>query len=40
VITYHAGDKWQLDYLVTVYPEVKAKAALDDRAKNWQAARP
>ena len=39
-ITYHAGDQWQLDYLVTIYPELKAKDFLDPRGKAWQSAKP
>ncbi len=39
-LIYRTGDKWELNYLVTIYPEAKAKEALDARAKSWQQVKP
>jgi hypothetical protein len=35
-LVYHAGDKFQVEYLVTVYPEVKSAAFLNARAADWK----
>jgi hypothetical protein len=35
-LVYHAGNKWQVDYLVTVYPAVKSKEFLNARALEWR----
>ena len=36
-IVYHAGDKFQVEYLVALYPEVKSPAFLSARAADWKA---
>lgn len=35
-LVYKTGDKFELNYLVVVYPEVKSAAALQERAKSWK----
>ena len=35
-LIYRTGDKWELNYLITIYPEAKAKETLDARAKSRQ----
>jgi hypothetical protein len=35
-LVYHAGDKFQVEYLVTVYPTVKSPAFLNARAADWK----
>jgi hypothetical protein len=35
-LVYHAGDKFQLEYLVAVYPAVKSTAFLNARAAVWK----
>jgi hypothetical protein len=35
-LVYHAGDKFQLEYLVAVYPAVKSTAFLNARAAEWK----
>ena len=35
-LVYHAGDKFQLEYLVALYPAVKSPAFLSARAVDWQ----
>ncbi len=35
-LIYHAGDKFQVEYLVTLYPAVKSPAFLSARAADWQ----
>jgi hypothetical protein len=37
-LTYHQGDRFALDYLVTIYPEVKTAGALSARAQRWKPA--
>lgn len=37
-LVYRAGDKFELNYLVVLYPELKSKDSLDQRAKVWSAA--
>ncbi|HEY9171745.1 MAG TPA: DUF6807 family protein, partial [Verrucomicrobiae bacterium] len=39
-LVYHAGDKWQVDYLVTVYPAVKSAEFLNTRAAEWHKTKP
>lgn len=39
-LVYHAGDRWQVDYLVTVYPAVKSAEFLNARAAEWQKTKP
>ncbi len=35
-LVYHAGDKFQVEYLVTVYPTVKSTAFLNARVADWK----
>ena len=35
-LVYHTGDRWQVDYLVTVYPAVKSAEFLNARANQWR----
>ena len=35
-LVYHAGDTFEVEYLVTVYPEVKSPAYLSARAAEWK----
>ncbi len=39
-LVYRAGDKFQVDYLVTVYPAVKSAEFLNTRAAEWQKTKP
>lgn len=39
-LVYHAGDKFQLDYLVTLYPAIKTRALLEGRAAAWRRREP
>jgi hypothetical protein len=39
-LVYHAGDKFQVDYLVTVYPALKSAEFLNARAAEWQKRKP
>lgn len=39
-LVYHTGDKWQVDYLVTIYPAVKSAEFLNARAAEWQKTKP
>lgn len=34
-LTYKAGETFTLDYLVTVYPEIKTAGFLEKRADTW-----
>jgi hypothetical protein len=36
-LTYAAGEKFALNYLVAVYPEIKTAEALSERGKQWLA---
>jgi hypothetical protein len=36
-LVYKRGDTWELNYLVTLYPEVKSTEALATRAQEWNA---
>ena len=38
-LVYHAGDKFQVEYLVAVYPAVKSPAFLSARAEEWGKTR-
>lgn len=38
-LVYHQGDKFKLDYLVVLYPEVKSTEALAKRGAQWQSLR-
>lgn len=37
-LVYRAGDRFELNYLVTVYPEIKTKAFLDERRQVWASS--
>jgi len=39
-LIYHTGDKFTVNYLVTVYPELRAKDFLDRRGKTWTESAP
>jgi hypothetical protein len=39
-LVYRPGERWTVNYLVALYPEVKTKASLDQRAQQWQASKP
>jgi hypothetical protein len=39
-LVYRAGDRWQLNYLVTVYPALKTSADIQARAKRWESPQP
>ena len=39
-LVYHAGDRWKLNYLVTVYPELSRREALNERALTWRKSKP
>jgi hypothetical protein len=39
-IVYARGDKFELNYLVTAYPDVRSPAALRARAQSWEASKP
>ena len=39
-LIYHAGDRFTLNYLVTIYPELKARPFLSERAKPWAKSAP
>ena len=36
-LVYHPGDRFELNYLVTLYPELKTAEALAERARQWRA---
>ena len=38
-LVYHSGDKFQLNYLVTLYPEIRSKTAIQKRGEQWSAQR-
>jgi hypothetical protein len=35
-LTYHSGDKWQLNYLVLLYPEAQPSAVLRQYVEAWR----
>lgn len=35
-LVYHRGDRFELNYLVTLYPQLKSPAALSERAVAWE----
>ena len=37
-LVYRSGDKFQLNYLITVYPEVKTVEFIQQRQRAWEAA--
>jgi len=39
-LVYHAGDKFELNYLVTLYPAPKTAASIDERIRRWTSAKP
>ena len=39
-LVYRAGDKWQINYLVTLYPELKSADAINARGETWTNAKP
>jgi len=39
-LVYHAGDQFQVEYLVTLYPAVKSPSFLSDRAADWKKTGP
>jgi hypothetical protein len=39
-LVYHAGDKFQVDYLVAVYPAVQPRSFLSARAAEWEKTQP
>jgi hypothetical protein len=39
-LVYRAGDKWQVNYLVTLYPELKSTAAINARGDTWANSKP
>ena len=39
-LVYHAGDKFELNYLITLYPELKSTPAINQRAEQWRAGKP
>ena len=39
-LVYHTGDRWQINYLVTIYPELKLREALNQRGRQWGSTQP
>jgi len=39
-LVYHHGDQWQVNYLVTIYPELKSPDALTRRGQQWENSQP
>lgn len=39
-MTYRAGDRFRLGFLVTVYPELKSREAIDARIRSWRDSKP
>ena len=39
-LVYRSGETFELNYLVTVYPELKSSESISRRAQSWQAAKP
>ena len=37
-LVYHTGDTFALNYLVTLYPELKSRDALSQRSQQWEAS--
>jgi hypothetical protein len=37
-LVYHRGERFELNYLVTLYPELKASDALAERGRKWNAS--
>lgn len=36
-LVYRSGDKFELNYLITLYPELKTPPAIEARARQWRA---
>ena len=39
-LVYHSGDKWEVNYLVLLYPEAKPSDTLRQRIESWRQAQP
>jgi hypothetical protein len=39
-LIYYSGDKWELNYLILLYPEAKPSDTLRQRIESWRKARP
>jgi hypothetical protein len=39
-LVYRSGQTFELNYLVTVYPELKSAEAINQRAQSWHSAKP
>jgi hypothetical protein len=39
-LVYHQGDKWELNYLVLLYPEPKPPSGLPERLAGWRRTKP
>lgn len=39
-LVHHSGDHWQVNYLVTIYPELKSPGALSRRGQQWRNSQP
>jgi hypothetical protein len=39
-LVYHSGEKWELNYLVLVYPEAKPSDTLRHRVESWRQTKP
>ncbi len=39
-LVYHTGDRFELDYLVTLYPKIEPTAFIERRAQQWRASKP
>ena len=39
-LTYHAGDKWELNYLALLYPEPRPSDTLRQRIEAWRGSKP
>ncbi|HTL57832.1 MAG TPA: DUF6807 family protein [Candidatus Limnocylindrales bacterium] len=39
-LVYHGGDKWELNYLILLYPEAKPSETLRLRAESWRHSKP
>jgi hypothetical protein len=39
-LVYRAGDTFELNYLVTLYPSLKSADAINERAREWNSSKP
>jgi hypothetical protein len=39
-LVYHTGDRWQINYLVAIDPELKSREALNQRSQQWENTQP